>query len=171
MTSLCFWQNSGVIIRIPAGQVEVIYHSLRKGEAQRGSWILPSSREHIWGQWAAFFRVNHSGAQEEMLTSTLCFRAMSICPVSDVALDSSASRKNSVLKLCTRMRRFHAWIFGSKHALKKKKRLQLLVHWILSPKALRIRLRTYIPGKIDRPWAQVQRQLTSNNVRLFPPCS
>lgn len=80
---------------------------LKKRRSSKRKLDLPSSRKILWGQWAAFFRVNHYGAQEELLTSTLCFRAMSVCPVSDVALDSGASRKNSVLELCARMRKFH----------------------------------------------------------------
>lgn len=97
---------------------------LKKRRSSKGKLdpaFLPS-RESL-RTMGGFFRVNHSGAQEEMLTSTLCFRALSICPVSDVALDSSANkRQNSVLELCAGMRKFHACLFGSKHVIWKKKK-------------------------------------------------
>ena len=40
--------------------------------------------------------MNHSGAQEEILASTDYFRATSIRPISDVALDGSASGKTEL---------------------------------------------------------------------------
>lgn len=38
--------------------------------------------------------MNYLRAEEESRASMVCFRAMSVCPVSGVALDSGASKKH-----------------------------------------------------------------------------